>query len=45
MMTKAIFLFDVLTRATCTEKRLMIDIQTLKDEYPNFEGKYVAFKR
>lgn len=44
MRTNSLSLFDVLTKATVTtEKRLMIDLQTVKDSYRNNEINNVAF--
>lgn len=44
MLNVSLSLFDVLNKATVTtEKRLMIDIQTVKDSYHNKENNNVAF--
>ena len=44
MLTDSLSLFDVLTKATVTtEKRLMIDLQNVKDSYHNNEIYHVAF--
>lgn len=46
MLTDNKSLFDVLTKATSTtEKRLMIDIQTVRDAYRSFEVNDVALVR
>ena len=46
MFTDSLSLFDVLTRAkTTTEKRLMIDLQTVKDSYDKKEIESVSFVR
>lgn len=39
-------LSDVLTRAICTTKNfLMMDLQTMKDDYRSVEVNYIAFSR
>lgn len=46
MMTNSLSLFDVPAKATeRTEKRLMIDLKTIKDSYQKHELQQVAFIR
>lgn len=46
MLTDSLSLFDVVTKATVTtEKRLMIDIQVVKDSYHRNEIEHISFIR
>lgn len=46
MLTDSLFLFDVLTKSSTTlKRRLMIDVQTVRDTYQSLEVINVVFLR